>query len=117
MTDTGSSDAEFIAQWRALPARDRRRIRRLVRLGLPVGQGATQVAANYARFQLRRPWFRLFWHVEQSAWAYLPPYSQHLAAERLRTSVFMLMHKQTWMQMVPSQSGARAMTTVLQIAP
>jgi len=40
-----------------------------------------------------------------------------VAAERLRTSVLMLLHSQTWMAMLPFHTGARARTTVLQIAP
>lgn len=51
----------FIDDWAALPAADRRRIRRLVRLGRPVEPEEQSLAAEYARYQAQRPWFRRFW--------------------------------------------------------
>lgn len=53
--------ASFLAQWRGLDARERRRIRRFVRLGRPVEPHHAALAIAYARFQRDRPWARLFW--------------------------------------------------------
>ena len=51
-----------MAAWRALDARHRRRLRRLVRVGRPVDEPAdAAVAVAYARYQRSRPWWRLFW--------------------------------------------------------
>ena len=55
-------DQAFVAAWRALDARDRRRLRRLVRVGRPVtDRDDAAVAVAYARYQRSRPWWRLFW--------------------------------------------------------
>lgn len=52
----------FLKEWNALPHPDRRRIRRLVRLGRPLAepQEAT-LAVAYAQFQRSRIWARTFW--------------------------------------------------------
>jgi hypothetical protein len=41
---------------------DRLRLRRLVRMGRPVDTPElSRLAPEYARWQMRRPWMRLFW--------------------------------------------------------
>ncbi len=53
---------DFQRAWRALPLADRRRVRRLVRLGRPLADhGEAIVGVGYARFQRSRTWARLFW--------------------------------------------------------
>lgn len=53
---------QFAARWNALCLRDRRRMRRLVRLGRPLDDPEeAALAVEYARFQRSRPWARLFW--------------------------------------------------------
>lgn len=55
-------EANFVSEWNSLPARDRRRVRRLVRLGRPLADPQeTALASTYARFQRSRPWMRFFW--------------------------------------------------------
>ncbi|MGH2773237.1 MAG: hypothetical protein ACRDIU_08905, partial [Actinomycetota bacterium] len=52
----------FIEQWNAMDRRDRLRIRRLVRIGRPAqGPDEAPLAVGYARFQLQRPWMKIFW--------------------------------------------------------
>lgn len=53
---------EFQHAWSLLSGPDRRRIRRLVRMGrrLDTGEEAA-VAVGFARFQRARTWVRLFW--------------------------------------------------------
>lgn len=52
----------FLQAWAALPLRDRRRLRRLVRLGRPVAdKPEAKLAISYARFQRSRAWVRFFW--------------------------------------------------------
>ncbi len=51
----------FVATWRSLEKREQRQIRRLVRLGRPVPDGKSDLAAQYAVFQASRPWARIFW--------------------------------------------------------
>jgi hypothetical protein len=59
---TSTSDASvFAAEWNALGRGERMELRRLVRMGRPVRTDRRQLAADYARFQLQRPWIRLFW--------------------------------------------------------
>jgi hypothetical protein len=59
---TTLESSSFSAQWNALPRSDRSRVRRLVRMGRPVDEpGLAALAAEYARFQMQRPWMRLFW--------------------------------------------------------
>lgn len=53
---------QFATRWNALAVRDRRRMRRLVRLGRPLDDPQeAALAVEYARFQRARPWTRLFW--------------------------------------------------------
>lgn len=53
---------EFIREWNALPARDRRRIRRLVKLGRPMDDPAeVGLAIAFSWFQQTRLWWRIFW--------------------------------------------------------
>jgi len=55
-------DQRFVSAWRALDSGERRRIRRLVRVGRPVtDRENAAVAVAYARYQRSRPWWRLFW--------------------------------------------------------
>lgn len=54
--------ADFVRQWNALDRRDRKRLRRLVRLGRPVDDPTeAALATAYARFQRTRIWAQLFW--------------------------------------------------------
>jgi len=53
--------AAFLEEWGALPLAERRRIRRLVRLGRPLEPGVAGVGVAYARFQSSRIWARAFW--------------------------------------------------------
>jgi len=53
--------AAFLKEWGALPVAERRRIRRLVRLGRPLEPGVAGVGVAYARFQSSRIWARTFW--------------------------------------------------------
>lgn len=56
------TDEEFAQSWNALPAGDRRRLRRLVRLGRPLDDpDEAALAVGYAKFQRSRPWIRFFW--------------------------------------------------------
>lgn len=54
--------AEFIDQWNGLGPAERRKIRRLVRIGAPM-QGVADVplALGYVDWQRSRPWARYFW--------------------------------------------------------
>ncbi|HEX8769920.1 MAG TPA: hypothetical protein VF711_04040 [Acidimicrobiales bacterium] len=53
---------EFLRKWNALATNDRRRIRRIVKLGRPLDDpGEAVLAVGYARFQRSRLWARLFW--------------------------------------------------------
>jgi hypothetical protein len=52
----------FAEQWKQIEPIERRRLRRLVRLGRPVDDPSLEaLASEYARYQLARPWIRLFW--------------------------------------------------------
>ncbi len=52
----------FAEQWNEIEPMERRRLRRLVRLGRPVDDPHLElVAREYARYQLARPWIRFFW--------------------------------------------------------
>lgn len=54
--------AAFLADWNALPRAERRRLRRVVRLGRPLDDpGEAAVGVAYARFQRSRLWARSFW--------------------------------------------------------
>lgn len=53
---------DFLQAWGSLPRRERSRLRRMVRMGMPlVGAEEAALAVAYARFQRRRVWARLFW--------------------------------------------------------
>jgi len=55
-------EIQFMEAWDARTRRDRSRLRRLVRLGMPLADpDEAAVAVAYARFQRARPWARLFW--------------------------------------------------------
>ena len=61
-TSTTLEAGAFATQWNALERSDRKRLRRLVRIGRPVDPPELQpLAAQYARFQMQRPWMRFFW--------------------------------------------------------
>ncbi len=52
----------FVDEWNHLEPMERRRLRRLVRLGRPIDEPRlAALAGEYARFQRQRPWARLFW--------------------------------------------------------
>jgi hypothetical protein len=52
----------FVDEWNQLEPMERRRLRRLVRLGRPIEDPQlAALAGEYARFQRSRPWARLFW--------------------------------------------------------
>ncbi|MFM8237898.1 MAG: hypothetical protein ACKOBG_09105 [Actinomycetota bacterium] len=65
MTPSGpsaASDSGFAAAWAALDPGERRRLRRLVRMGrTPEEPALARLAAPYARSQMLRPWMRFFW--------------------------------------------------------
>jgi hypothetical protein len=62
MRTSRPTDEEFVREWNALPVADRRRVRRLVRLGRSlVDADEASLAGTYARFQLSRLWMRLYW--------------------------------------------------------
>jgi hypothetical protein len=53
---------EFIAEWNAVDIKDRRRIRRLVKLGRPLEDPSeAALAVAYGKFQRSRIWAKLFW--------------------------------------------------------
>jgi hypothetical protein len=59
---TNLEAATFPLEWNALARNERLRIRRLVRMGRPVEPSElAHLAPEYARWQMRRPWMRLFW--------------------------------------------------------
>jgi hypothetical protein len=61
-TPTTVESGSFAARWNALERTERLRLRRLVRMGRPVTEPELRpLAAEYARFQMQRPWMRLFW--------------------------------------------------------
>lgn len=52
----------FADDWNALPLTDRRRLRRLVRIGrLPEDPEEARLAAEFAAHQRTRLWWRWFW--------------------------------------------------------
>jgi hypothetical protein len=52
----------FAEQWNALEPMERRRLRRLVRLGRPIEDPhLAELATEYAAFQRSRVWNRFFW--------------------------------------------------------
>ena len=63
MAPTPSDDqAAFIETWNATPAKERRQIRRLVRIGRPVETPAqAPLAVGFATYQQSRSWWKLFW--------------------------------------------------------
>jgi len=61
MADESPSPSDFTAAWSTLPPRDRRRIRRLVRMGHRVEPEEAALAVGYAAAQCRLPWIRFFW--------------------------------------------------------
>jgi ferric-dicitrate binding protein FerR (iron transport regulator) len=53
---------EFIERWNALEPAERRKLRRLVRIGRAVDDAhLAPLAAAYAAYQRSRVWTRLFW--------------------------------------------------------
>jgi hypothetical protein len=59
---TSASEAgTFAAGWNALDRAERSHLRRLVRMGRPVDPDRGELARQYARYQLGRPWIRYFW--------------------------------------------------------
>ena len=54
--------AVFAEEWNELPYRDRRRLRRLVRIGrLPEDPKEARLAREFAVHQRTRMWWRYFW--------------------------------------------------------
>ncbi len=52
----------FTEEWNALPLRDRRRIRRMVRIGrLPEDADEARLAEGFAMHERARLWWRGFW--------------------------------------------------------
>lgn len=52
----------FIEAWNTLERPERKRLRRLVRLGRPIDEPELAgLAPSYARYQQARPWVRFFW--------------------------------------------------------
>ena len=52
----------FADEWNALPFADRRRLRRLVRIGrLPEDPEEARLATEFAAYQRTRMWVRYFW--------------------------------------------------------
>jgi len=57
-----TDEARFLTAWAALPRMQRSHLRRLVRMGMPVGdREQAEVAVAYAQFQRGRLWARIFW--------------------------------------------------------
>lgn len=55
-------DPAFVEAWNALDPGDRRKLRRLVRIGRrPEEPHLAALVGPYARAQLARPWLRWFW--------------------------------------------------------
>lgn len=53
---------DFAREWNRLAVSDRRRVRRLVRMGRPLADPKEAAfAVDYATFQRSRAWNRLFW--------------------------------------------------------
>lgn len=53
---------DFARAWNRLAVADRRRVRRLVRIGRPLADpNEAALAVDYAAFQRSRAWNRLFW--------------------------------------------------------
>jgi hypothetical protein len=63
VTETATiEDTKFADTWNALDKGDRRRIRRLVRIGRPVDDVAeVPLAVGFSRYQQTRKWMRYFW--------------------------------------------------------
>ncbi len=56
-------ETDYAEQWNRLDTSERRRIRRLVRVGRPVEtREEARLALVFADYQRTRPWFRLFWY-------------------------------------------------------
>jgi ferric-dicitrate binding protein FerR (iron transport regulator) len=56
------SDRAFADGWNELEPRERRHLRRLVRLGRPIEEPQmAELAGAYAKYQDSRPWARFFW--------------------------------------------------------
>jgi hypothetical protein len=55
-------DESFLTTWRQMAGTDRRRVRRLSRIGrIEEGSADEEVAVAMARLQTTRPWWRFFW--------------------------------------------------------
>ena len=53
---------DFIESWNELDTRERKHLRRLVRLGRPIEEPKFErLAPRYAQFQREKPWMKLFW--------------------------------------------------------
>jgi hypothetical protein len=53
---------DFIAEWNELDVRERKHLRRLVRLGRPIEEPKFEaLAPEYAQLQRDKPWMKLFW--------------------------------------------------------
>lgn len=61
-TAPSDDQAAFIETWNATPAKERRQIRRLVRIGRPVEtEEQAPLAVGFAGYQQTRSWWKLFW--------------------------------------------------------
>jgi len=61
-TSTTFEPSTFAANWNAMDRSERLRLRRSVRMGRAIDPPELQpLAADYARWQMQRPWMRLFW--------------------------------------------------------
>jgi hypothetical protein len=58
---SSASDPTFLAEWNALPRKDRLRMVRAVRWGRGTDTPDRAITARYARFQSERLWMRRFW--------------------------------------------------------
>jgi len=57
-----TDDDAFVEAWNALDRPERKRLRRLVRLGRPIDEPKLAgIAPSYARYQRARAWVRYFW--------------------------------------------------------
>lgn len=62
MSASPMSDEQFVTEWNGLEAADRKRIRRLARIGRPQADRAdAELAVGFVAHQTQRPWYRWFW--------------------------------------------------------
>ena len=65
--DTSAKDDGFVEEWNSLDRNDRRRIRRLARIGRPQeSPDDARLGLGFVEHQRGRPWFRYFW------WGFAP---------------------------------------------